>query len=162
MKEVVNICESEINFEEYFKAENISDDTKEKLEQVDILVVPARYAENEYYFAQETIEFIKFCREREDKYKIDILADGDIKIRSLHSFDIWMPIIEVLSDVAFNIAIGLVANYIYDKLKGREHECAQVDVTFVVKNGKNSKELHYRGDAKTFKENFEKIDLNKM
>lgn len=35
-------------------------------------------------------------------------------------------------------------------------------MTFIVKNGKKEKSIHYKGDAKTFKESFEKIDLNKM
>ena len=39
---------------------------------------------------------------------------------------------------------------------------ANVDVTFLTKKGDEEKYIHYSGDAKTFKESFEKIDLNKM
>ena len=56
----------------------------------------------------------------------------------------------------------MVSSYVYDKLKGREKEDAQVDVTFIVKRDHEEKTIHYSGDARTFKESFEKIDLNNM
>ena len=90
------------------------------------------------------------------------MADGDVKLRSLHSFDIWLPIIWVAAEVLLQIAINVVSNFISDKLKGREKEEANVDVTMIVKRENEEKTIHYHGDAKTFKESFEKIDLNKM
>lgn len=47
-------------------------------------------------------------------------------------------------------------------MKGREKEDVNIDVSFYVKRDNEEKYIHYSGDAKTFKENFEKIDLNKM
>ena len=56
----------------------------------------------------------------------------------------------------------MVSSYIYDKLRGRENEEAKVDVTFIVKRDQEERTIHYSGSAKTFKESFEKIDINKM
>ena len=125
------------------------------------MVLPTKYDDNHFYFAQESINFIKFCRNSSDK-RIDILSDGDIQVRSLHSFDIWLPVIWVATSVLLPLAINLVSNYIYDKLKGREEEASQVDVTFIVKREEEEKCLHYKGDAKTFKDKFDKIDLNNL
>ena len=47
-------------------------------------------------------------------------------------------------------------------MKGREKEEAQVDVTLIVQNDDKNMSLHYKGDAKTFKDSFEKIDFNKI
>lgn len=47
-------------------------------------------------------------------------------------------------------------------MKGRENEQANVNVTFLTKKGEEEKYIHYSGDAKTFKESFDKIDLNNM
>lgn len=149
-------------FEKYFETDKISHQTQSKLLNTDIIAVPSLYADNEYYFAQETIDFIKFCRATDLKNSIDILADGDIKVRSLHSFDIWLPVIFVASNVFLPLIINLVSNYIWEKIKGREHEEAKVNVTFIVKHGDEQKELHYHGDAKIFKEAFDKIDINNM
>lgn len=162
MNNDIKILKSTTDFNMYFAANSISEETQKKLTSTDFLVVPSKHKEKEYYFAQESISFVKFCRQNNIKNSIDLLADSDIQIRSLHSFDIWMPIIWIAEFVLLPIAINLVSDYIKDKIKGREKEEAKVDVTFIVKRKNEEKTIHYSGDAKTFKESFEKIDLNKM
>jgi hypothetical protein len=149
-------------FEKYFETDKISPQTQSKLVNADIIAVPSLYADNEYYFAQETIDFIKFCRSIGSENNIDILADGDIKVRSLHSFDIWLPIIFIASNVFIPLIVNLISSYLWERMKGREHEEAKVNVTIIVKHGDEQKELHYDGDVKIFKETFKKIDINKM
>lgn len=156
------IISSTTNFDTYFAVNSISKEAQNKLSTTDFLVVPSEYKENEYYFAQESVNFVKFCRQQNIENSIDLLADSDIQIRSLHSFDIWMPVIWVTEFILLPAAVNLVTSYIYDKLKGREKEEAKVDVTFIVNREGEEKTLHYSGDAKTFEESFEKIDLNKM
>ena len=151
-----------IKYDDYFSAENISQTTRDKLQTTDIVAAPTRFQDNKYYFAQETIDFLKYCRQNDSTHSYDILADGDIKIRSLHSFDIWMPVIWVATSVLLPVAINLVSNYIWEKRKGREKEETQIDVTFIVRSKGKEKSIHYKGDADTFKEQFEKIDINKM
>lgn len=158
----LEIKDIEINYDKYFKLENISSSTKEKLDKIDIIAVPQQYKENEYYFAQETVDFMKYCKQNDKNHTYDVLADGDIKVRSLHSFDLWLPVIKVASNILFTIAINMVSNYIWEKIKGREKEETQVEVTFVVKNKKKEKMIHYKGNADKFKETFERIDINKM
>lgn len=162
MDKNLKISDVNISFVQYFRADNVSLETQEKLTTADILAVPTKYQDDEFYFAQETINFLKYCRQNNSQYNIDVLADADIKIRSLHSFDLWMPVIFIASDIMLPFAINMVSNYIWYKMKGREKEDAKVDVTFIVKREKEEKKLHYCGDAKAFKETFEKIDLNKM
>lgn len=151
-----------IKYDDYFNEENISQTTRDKLSTVDMVAVPYCYQDNEYYFAQETIDFLKYCRQNDLTHSYDILADGDIKIRSLHSFDIWLPVIWIANSVLLPIAINIVSNYISEKRKGHEKEDTQVDITFIVKSKGKEKSIHYKGDAETFKEKFEKIDINKM
>lgn len=161
-KNNVIIRSTNIDFSGYYTKNNISRDIQSKLGNVDILAVPAAYENDEYYFAQETIDFIKYCRSNSSEHTFDVLAEDDIQVRSLHSFDIWMPVIWVASSVLLPFAINMVSNYIWEKMKGREKEPANVDVTFLTIKGDEEKYIHYSGDAKTFKESFEKIDLNKM
>lgn len=158
----IKISSTVTGFSAYFATNCISQETQSKLSTTDFLVLPSKYSENEYLFAQESIEFIKFCRKKNTENSIDLLADSDIRIRSLHSFDIWMPVIWIAKFILLPIAINLVSDYICEKIKGREKEDAKVDVTFVVKRDGEEKTLHYSGDAKAFKKSFEKIDLNKL
>jgi hypothetical protein len=162
MEKDLQIRTTDFLWDEYFEKNFISQETQNKLLTTNFLTIPTKYAESEYYFAQETIDFLKFCQQNSKEYSFDILADGDIKIRSLHSFDIWMPVIFIASEILLPIIVNIVSGYISNKMQGRENEDAQVDVTFIVKRNEEEKLLHYKGDAKTFKESFEKIDLNKM
>ena len=162
IKDSLEIQNAKISFEDYFETNSISIDTQNKLNTTDILIVPQKYDEKEYYFSQESISFIKFCREQTQDFSIDLLADGDICTRSLHSFDILMPVIFVATEIIWPIVLNLVSSFIYDKLKGREKEDAKVDVTFMVKRDGEDKVIHYSGDAKTFKKAFKKIDITKL
>lgn len=161
-KDDLIITESTNLLNKYFVEKEVSEQTKEKLNTTDILVVPIRYDDGEYYFAQETISFLKYCRKTDPEHSADVLSDGDIKLRSLHSFDIWMPVIWIGSSIVLPLVINLVSNYIWEKMRGREQEDAKVNITIMVQQGKNTKELHYNGDAKTFCETFEKIDITKL
>ena len=162
MNEEMKVCDVQVSYEEYYEKKNISQITQDKLGVIDFVAVPVKYQEGEYYFAQETINFLKFCRQNVPEYSFDVLSDGDIETRSLHSFDIWMPVIFVAQSILLPIAVNVISNYIYDKMKGREKEEAKVDLTLIVREGKKEKSIHYNGDASTFKETFEKIDLNEM
>lgn len=160
MENNLEIRSGSYSFERYFDLKQISQQEKEKLNSIDILAIPSPYINGEYYFAQETIDFIKFCRSNNNQYTADILADKDIVTRELRSFDIWMPMIYVSSSIILPFVINIVSNYVWEKMKGREHEDARVKLTLIVNSGDEQKELHYDGDAKTFAETFEKIDLN--
>lgn len=162
MKNTFEIQNTTIDFSDYYSKNGISANTQSKTETIEFLAVPTRYEDHRYYFAQETVDFLKYCRIMSPEHSFDILSDETAQVRSLHSFDIWMPVIWVASNVLLPLAVGLISNYIWEKMKGREEEPAKVDVTLLVKNGVKEKYLHYSGDAKTFKESFEQIDLNKM
>lgn len=152
---------SEYPLQEYYEKDNISEECKKKICQSDILIMPYKYNED-FYFADESVSFYKYCKSKNLEQSIDILADENIKVRSLHSFDIWMPLIFIATDILLPIAINIVSDYIIEKRKGREEEPCDVDVTFKVKRGDDFKELHFKGSAEAFKENFEKIDINDL
>lgn len=134
----------------------------ETLNDYDCIVLPSPYKEDKSYYAQETIDFIKFCRESDNQFTIGILDNGNIETRSLHSFDIFMPILWVTTEMLLPIVVGVVSNYIFEKMKGREHEEANVELSFIVNRNDEKKMLHYKGPADEFKKAFDKIDLNEL
>lgn len=151
------VGESRYSLQEYFEKNNLTEECKAKVQTSDIIIMPYRY-EGEFYFADESVTFYKYCKSRGED--IEILADDDIKVRSLNSFDIWMPLIFVANEILLPMAIAIVSDYIIQKRRGREEEPCNIDVTYKVKHGDDFKELHYKGNADTFVEHFEKIDLN--
>ena len=113
MEKDFEIVSGKSPLEQYFNANTVSDNAQRKLESVDLLAVPAKYVDGEFYYAQETIDFIKFCRQNDPDHSFDVLADGDVKLRSLHSFDIWLPIIWVaqsLSKRRFFSSLGVLSS----------------------------------------------------
>ena len=58
MNNKITIKETNIDFSNYYRSNNISYDVQSKVDNVDVLAVPAAYTNNEFYFAQETIDFI--------------------------------------------------------------------------------------------------------
>lgn len=137
-------------------------ETQLALSDYDCLALPSPYSEDECYYAQETIDFVKFCRETADEFTVGVLAEKDIEIRSLHSFDIFMPIIWVATALLLPTAINIVSNYLYDKMKGREHEKANVEISFIVERDNERKMLHYKGPANEFEKEFRTIDMNEL
>ncbi len=162
MCEDFTVVDKEINIEEYICLAKKDSSIKEKLNTYDFIILPHKYSEEQYYYAQESVELLKFSKSFDKTRKIDILDNGDIEMRSLHSFDIWLPVIWVAQYVLLPAAISLVMNYVYDKLRGRENEKPVIDVTFEVKDGKKAKTLHFKGDLEGFKDKFEKINLSKL
>lgn len=159
MDERITVSDEVLDIEGYCEDNHIN---LEKFSSCDFLALPNKYSDNEYYFAEETIDFIKFCCNETTEYKSDVLTDGDISVRSLHSFDIWLPVIKVAEYALIPIVVGLITNYIYDKLKGREKDDAKVEFSICVTKGKKKTSIHYKGDAKTVKDSFDKIDITKL
>ncbi len=158
--EPIRILRNENYFKNYIKSKDMQNLANEKLAKNDILILPNKYID-EYYFAQETIDFVKFCRNNIQE-RVDILNEGDIEVRSLHSFDCWMPIFYIATQVLFPILINVISNYISEKIKGCEHEKANVHLKMIVKNKEKEVQINYDGDAKSFKKFVKEIDLDNL
>ena len=70
MENELIIGNSNNSFDEYFNTNNISIETQNKLSTVDLLAVPRKYKDEEFFFAQETIAFLKYCKQNSTQYKI--------------------------------------------------------------------------------------------
>ena len=73
MSNPINILNTNTNFDDYFSSNSISEETQNKLETTDFLIVPTEYRDAKFYFAQESISFIKFCRQNDPGYSYDLL-----------------------------------------------------------------------------------------
>lgn len=60
----ITIGDSQLNLKDYYSINSISPETQEKMNQNDFMVLPTKYDDNHFYFAQESISFIKFCRRK--------------------------------------------------------------------------------------------------
>lgn len=127
-----------------------------------IKIVPEFYNGTEEKILQrDSGTFAKWIHKNNPEINIDY--NPNIKKISLHNNEYWLPLVHLASDISVQIYIGLVINFIYDKLKGAlngEKDKAKVHFSFEFKDGDKYKKFIYSGDIKGL-EKFNKIDFNK-
>lgn len=165
---MLEIHDDSLTIKKYFEMEVFSDETKKRVENADILLLPDFGIKDgvDRAFQPDTVNFYKYIQTKKDSdISVELFENrGEEKILALHSFDIWIPTIAIAKEVLFPMVINLVSSYVYDKMKGRINEEPVVHFQLVVENKKagKSKKLFYKGPIEGFNEKFEKIDINKM
>jgi len=126
-----------------------------------IKIVPEFYnGTQEKVLQRDSGTFAKWIHKNHPEINIDY--NPDIKKISLHNNEYWLPLVYLASDTSVQIYLGLVINFLYDKLKGSlKGEAAKVNFSFEYKEGESYKRFSYSGDVEGLK-NFNKIDINKF
>jgi len=161
----VNIVDSELK--KLLDMDCFTIDTKDIVRQADIVFLPDFNLREgvERAFQPDTVNFYKYVKQKSNDFAVELFENkDDIKILSLHSFDIWLPTIWIGSAILLPFVINLVSSYVYDQLKGREKEEVTVQLRVVIENENKGKSasIFYKGSGHDLKEAFEKIDLNKF
>lgn len=164
MTDDIKVIQIENPLECYFAEMSISDEVRAKYNRTDFLILPDKTEEHGYVFQSESIDFIKYCRLSDGNYTYDIITNSEPNIHTLsfHSIDILMPIIYVAGPLMLQVAVNLISNYIWDKIKGREDKEHNIQLTIIVNEGERSIKIRYEGDAKTFSEKFADINFDKL
>jgi hypothetical protein len=129
-----------------------------------ILCVPENVTEQTPHslVMPETYRFAKWMKKNSNIVVEVAKADG---VKSLHSFDFWMPIVFLASDVTLPIYLGVVSNYIYDCLRGAlKHDRADVHIEAYYKDSheEHIRKFSYSGSIEGLKKITKSIDLNKF
>jgi len=147
------------------KIETLSNPSQEfqnfYLKSKGIKIVPKFYnGTKEKVLQRDSGTFAKWVHKNHTKINIDY--NPDIKKVSLHNNEYWLPLVYLASDTSVQIYLGLVVNFLYDKLKGAlKGEKAKVNFSFEFKEEGSYKKFSYSGDVEGL-EKFTKINLNKL
>lgn len=124
-----------------------------------IKVVPQPYSDiEEKTLFRDTGSLMKWIK---NNHNTNIEYDSNIKKISLNNNDFWFSLVYLASDTSLQIYLGLVVNYIYDKLKGSlkgDKNSTTVHLEAQFKDGKKVKSFKYDGPL----EGIEKFDPNKF
>ena len=117
-------------------------------------------------FISETFNFLKWIKQNKDiQENVSILEVEEKTIADLRSDQIWFPLVYLFSDVSLPIYLNVIANYLYEKLKGAlltdKYE-VRVEALIEDKREKKTKKFLYEGSYQGFKEIVNRIDLDKM
>lgn len=162
------ITEGKKTLETYLNKGVFSEETKERVSNAEIVLLPNFNFRDKVdrAFQPDTISFYKYSMaNKNNDINIELFENkGEEKVLALHSFDIWIPTILIVSDVLFPIAINLVSNFVYERMKGRPNDEPTVHFNLIVENKEKgiSKNLSYKGPMDGFNESFGKIDVNKL
>lgn len=111
----------------------------------------------------ETYDFAKWLKKSRKDVAIDVVESEGIK--SLRSGDLWFPIVVLASDMSVQVFLGLVSNYIYDRIKGAlKHDRTDVHVQIYYKENPEGvlKKFTYNGSVEGFEKVAKRFDINKF
>jgi hypothetical protein len=109
-------------------------------------------------------DFAKWLRANATSVSVRV-AETDKRL-VLHSAEIWLGLAFLASDVSVQIYLNMVANYLYDRLKGalkgetsRVHFSVEYEET---PNGGVIKRFNFAGDVDALKKVIKRFDLNRF
>ncbi|MFY9077769.1 hypothetical protein [Aliarcobacter butzleri] len=124
-----------------------------------IKVIPQAYNNiQEKIFFRDTGFFMKWIKNNKN---INIEYDSNVKKVALNNNDFWFSLVYLAADISLQIYLGLVVNYVYDKLKGSlkgDKDSTTVHLEAQFKDGEKVKSFKYDGPL----EGIEKFDPNKF
>lgn len=131
-KERFDVSSSDITFEQL--AKDAPEELSNNINEIGVLILPSHETDDSFYTGSlDTLDYLN------DKgLKADIYAnDEDYKELGLHAADIWLGTFFV-KNIVIPIFCGVIASYIYEKLKAKKDD--KISLKFIVekKDGKTS------------------------
>jgi len=142
--------------------------SKGAVEQQGILVLPTENwrKTGATVFMPETFSFVKWVRQNDAiGNRVNVATLEESKTADLRSIDYWFPLVYLFSDVSLQIYLNMVANYLYDRLKGAlqsDKHTVDLEVLTEDKKAGRVKKFSYHGSYDGLKEIIKKIDVNEF
>lgn len=153
---MVEINDSTLTFENVYNSEYAPKDNE--LKQANLLLLPYHnYREGvEYSFGENAEEFLRYIESHDHAEIKPDIAISDDKYQSMEMHSLLLDVgIFIVQNVALPMAVSLLANYVYDKIKSlhetKENVNVRVEIISENKDGK-SKSIKYDGPATQFHE----------
>lgn len=131
-RERFDVSSSNITFEQL--AKDAPEELSININELGVLILPSHETDDSFYAGSlDTLDFLN-----ENGVKADIYAnDRDYKELSLHAADFWLGTLFVKYFV-IPVFCGVIASYIYDKLKANKND--KISLKFIVekKDGSTS------------------------
>jgi len=161
--------ENIVEHKDAFKIEQIDDNPElTSLMQTNtkgILCVPESVTKQSSHnvVMRQTYDFAKWLKKSRKDITIDVAESEGIK--SLRSGDLWIPIVILASDMSVQVFLGLVSNYIYDRIKGAlKHDRTDVHIQVYYKENAEGviRKFTYNGSVEGFEKVAKKFNINKF
>lgn len=150
----ITITNSTVSFDSVYSASTTPLEYIEEIKQANVLFLPDenRYNEHGVHFPETTSEMFQYFRDNATgDMNVNIaISDSDFQMLEKHA-DIIEIVKLIVDSTVFSIVIGLITNYIYDKLK-KEHKNpdavnARLEIIVEDRKAKTSKKISYEGPS---------------
>lgn len=129
-----------------------------------LLIVPESDSESEgLLLPSDAGDFAKWVKQTEAGIKVEMRRADRCLVRK--SGDYWLPLVFLATDITLTVYLNIVANYLYDKMKGAlRSDTARVHLSVVYEDKKAGivKRFNFDGDLGTLEKTIKKFDLNKF
>lgn len=165
-KEVkLNITDCSVSFESIYNADTTPQEYIEQIKEANVLLIPDnnRYGEKSVHFPETTRELYHYFREKKTNGLITDIAisDSEFQMLELHA-DFIVIATMIVTDLVFPVVLGLITNFIYDKLK-KEHKnpekvIAKFEIIVEDKKNRSNKKISYEGPSSEIQNVLEKAN----
>ena len=129
-----------------------------------IVIIPERYGNSEEtYIKADGGDFTKWLVQEKPDISVQF-PSGKRKV-SLHSAEYWLPLVYLANDIALPTYLSLVANYLYDKIRGaltNEKKRINFSVVSEDRSAGKLKRFDFSGDYEGLQKIVKKFDLNQF
>ena len=108
-------------------------------------------------------DFSKWLRISRPELNVEVRKPD--KLIDLHSVDYWLPVVFLASNVTLPVYLNLVANYLYDRMKGAlkgEKSRVRMEAIYVDHEECVTKKFVFEGDVDALEKSIERFDVNKF
>ncbi|OOR21735.1 hypothetical protein [Bacillus cereus] len=154
------ITEGKLNFEDIYSKSYFPKEYEEDLKKANLLLIPYEGFKTieDPVFPEETMKFYEFIKDYSDERLIgDICISDDNYVElELHA-DLISLANMVIDTAVLPITLGLITNYISQKLQERKGDL-KIKVNMTVVDGEKSTTISYEGDADKFEETIKAVN----
>lgn len=132
------------------------------IKKADILILPYEgfRDRSDYLFPEETYKLYDYLKENTLSNSITVeicSSDEEYKELELHADVINIAQI-IVNSSAYAIVVGLITNYLYDKLKHYNKKDINANVSITVETNGKSKTIRYEGSIENFESAMKSVD----
>lgn len=132
-----------------------------KSTQSGIGLIPEPYGEAPLSLKSDGIDFAKWVKQTNPELSIS-LPTSSPKV-SLHSSDVWLPLIYLAGETSMSIFLGMISSYLYDKAKGKLlSDKPKIHLSVMYQNKKDgvTKRFDFSGDSDSLSKATKRFDLD--
>lgn len=151
---MIEIKDSSVTFEKVYESDYAPNDPE--LRNANVLFIPYHnYRPNvEYCFGENSEEFLCYLREYGAEEIRPDIAISDDKYQSMEMHSLLIDVgIFIATNVVLSIAVNLLSNYVYDRIKAMHEERKNVNVRVEIiaqDASGESRSIKYDGPASEF------------